>query len=249
MMNESEHIKIDILPPEYIAGSQDYSIEVSITNVSAIFLSNVQVFNTLPLGREIGRNDDVATTNLTELEDQKRKLIKELEHAVENVYIKQRFDTFSFQEKLIFAIVEIIDVYASFFTKRKVQIVPIWAETALKINEWEDVERLELDVIHSFSVNSFLPKAFLINKDKLKRVLASLKEEKDKSFSRGIVLPPGSKVSYSYYFKSPHLLKQKKEIFHLNHLINLIMKRLSIQEWQLSVFQYTHRHLLCRVVA
>lgn len=75
-MDKFEHIAIEVTPQEYVAGSQDYSIALNITNISGKTLSDLQVFNTLSAGREIGRNDDVNATNLTALEDKKRRLIK-----------------------------------------------------------------------------------------------------------------------------------------------------------------------------
>lgn len=72
-MDKFEHIAIEVTPQEYVAGSQDYSIALNITNISGKTLSDLQVFNTLSAGREIGRNDDVNATNLTALEDKKRR--------------------------------------------------------------------------------------------------------------------------------------------------------------------------------
>lgn len=117
----------------------------------------------------------------------------------------------SFPELLALAIVEAADAYASLFTKRRSQpTTPVWAEEALRIDEWEDVERLENEVIAFDDDESFLKKAYSINKEKLKRVLSKLAEEKDRKFSKGVSLPPGSTITYPYSFKAPHLLKQKK---------------------------------------
>ena len=210
-MNKSEYVTIDITPQEYIAGSQDYSVTVNITNISGRPISDLQISNTLSAGREILRDDDVNSTNLTELEDKKRRLIKELEHAVESAYVRKQRKKMSFMELLTMAIVEALDVYASLFTKRRSQMTtPLWAQEALRIDEWEDVERLENEVIDFEDEDSFLRKAFSINKEKLKRVLGKLAEEKDKKFSKGVALPPGSTISFPFVFRSPHLLKQKK---------------------------------------
>lgn len=210
-MNNTEHIAIEITPQEYISGSQDYSVSVSITNISGNPLADLEVFSTLAAGREVGRTDDAETTNLTDLEDKKRRLIRELEQEVESAYARKRIKELSWLELFVFSIVEAVDIYSSLFSKRKFQFTkPIWAEEALRIDEWEDVERLEKDVICFEHDDSFLRKAYAINKEKLKRVLSKLAEEKDKKFSRGISLPPSSTVSFPYSFKAPHLLNQKK---------------------------------------
>jgi hypothetical protein len=210
-MNTQEDILIDVSPQEFVSGSQEYSINVVITNISSKSLINLQVFNTLSAGREFSLADDIEISNLSDLENKKRKLIRGLEQGIESAYERNRFKQFSWQQMIVFILLAIIDSYASVFSKVKLQItVPVWAEEALRIDEWEDVERLEKDVISFESDDSFLKKAFAINKDKLKRVLSKLDEEKDKKFTRGVTLHPGSTTSFQYWFKAPHLLKQKK---------------------------------------
>lgn len=210
-MKDSEHITINLVSQEYIAGSQEYSMSLNITNISGHPISDLQVFNTLSAGRELSISDDLDATNLTELEDKKRRLIKELEKGVESAYARNRRKKVSFSESLALAIVEIIDVYASIFSKRKSQpTTPYWAEEALKIDEWEDVERLEKEVISFEPEESFLPKAYSINKDKLLRVMERLEKVQAKNFSKGISLPVGSTITFPFSFRAPHLLKQKK---------------------------------------
>jgi len=210
-VSTKENIVVDITPQEFICGSQDYSMNISITNISGVPLNDLQIFNTLSAGREVKRIDDIETSNLTELEDKKRKFIRELEQAVESAYARHREKNLSYAQLFAYTLIEVVDMYASFFSKRKSQTAtPVWAEEALRIDEWEDVERLEKDVISFESDDSFLRKAYSINKDKLKRVLSKLAEEQDKKFSRGVSLPPGSTIHFPYSFKAPHLLKLKK---------------------------------------
>lgn len=85
-MKESEHIVINIRSQEYIFGSQEYSMTLDITNISGQPISDLQVFNMLSAGRVLSISDDLEATNLTELEDKKRRLIKELEKAVESAF-------------------------------------------------------------------------------------------------------------------------------------------------------------------
>ncbi|MGO2130821.1 MAG: hypothetical protein ACTH4U_18985 [Pseudoalteromonas prydzensis] len=210
-MKESENISINLIPQEYIAGSQEYSVSLNVTNISGKPISDLQVFNTLCAGRELSINDDLDATNLTELEDKKRKLIRELERGVESAYARKRRKKITFAEALAFTLVETIDVYASLFSKKKTQpTTPYWAEEALKIDEWEDVERLEEEVISFEPEESFLPKAYLINKDKLKRVMDRLEKVQGREFSKGISLPVGSTITFPFSYRAPHLLKSKK---------------------------------------
>ena len=82
-MNNSEYIAINLTSQEYISGSQEYSVSLNITNISGKPIADLQVFNTLSAGRELPLNDDLDASNLTELEDKKRRLIRELERGVE----------------------------------------------------------------------------------------------------------------------------------------------------------------------
>ncbi|EGR0292833.1 hypothetical protein L3I74_000791 [Vibrio parahaemolyticus] len=89
-MKELEHIAINIRSQEYIAGSQEYSMTLDITNISGQPILDLQVFNMLSAGRVLSVGDDLDATNLTELEDKKRRLIRELEKAVESAYARKR---------------------------------------------------------------------------------------------------------------------------------------------------------------
>lgn len=210
-MKESDHISINLVSQEHIAGSQEYSVSLNVTNISGHPISDLQVFNTLSAGRELSIKDEIEASNLTDLEDKKRRLIRELEKGVESAYGRKRRGKASFSEFLAFIVVDVVDSYANLFSKRKIQATtPYWAEEALKIDEWEDVERLEKEVISFEAEGSFLPKAYSINKDKLERVIKRLENVKAEGFSKGISLPVGSTITFPFSFRAPHLLKQKK---------------------------------------
>lgn len=218
-MKTTEHISLNLTTQEYIAGSQEYSIALNITNVSGKEIFDLQVFNTLSAGREISLDDGLGSSSLSELEDKKRRLIRELERAVESAYAKKQSKKQSFSEQFIIAVIEAVDLYASLFSKKKLQITtPYWAEEALKIDEWEDVEILEKEVIIFEDDDSFLAKAYSINKYKLERVLSKLEMEQSKAFSKGVSLQEGSTIYFPFTFKAPHLLKQKKWMSPLRFL-------------------------------
>ncbi|WP_297572672.1 hypothetical protein [uncultured Deefgea sp.] len=209
-MSDSESVSINLTALENLYGSQEYSVELSVTNISGKPISNLQVANTLSAGRELVLSDILNASNLNELEDKKRTLIKELESAVESAYGRHRRKNQKISEVIALSIVEAVDFYASIFSKRRFQATtPYWAEEAFKIDEWEDVERLEEEVISLVTDDSFLVKAYAINKGKLRRVLAKLEEEQVKAFSRGTSLPVGSTITFPFSFRAPHLLRQK----------------------------------------
>ena len=81
---------------------------------------------------------------------------------MKSAYARKRRKKQSFSEQLALAIIEAVDVYASIFSKRKSQpTTPYWAEEALRIDEWEDVEKLETEVISFEPDDSFLAKSIL----------------------------------------------------------------------------------------
>lgn len=119
-MKNSEHIAVNLTTQDYIAGSQEYAVALNITNASGKEISDLQVFNTLSAGREISLNNGLESSNLNALEDKKRRLIRDLERAVESAYARKRRKKQSLSEQLAFTLVEAVDVYASIFSKRKI---------------------------------------------------------------------------------------------------------------------------------
>lgn len=210
-MKESEHIAINLVAQENISGSQEYSICLNVTNISGKPINDLQTCNTLSAGQEIGASNELPDSNLSELEDKKRRIIKELEIAVENAYNTHSFKKHPLAVNILMIILEAFNFYASIFSRKKsTATTPYWAKEALKIEEWDDVERLEKDVISFENEDSFLKTTYLINKDKLRKVLAKLEKEQNKDFSKGISIPAGSTVSFPFSFKAPHLFKHKK---------------------------------------
>ena len=210
-MQNSEHISITLNQPEHITGSLEYSINVEITNISGKPINDLRVYNTLSVGKIALFEEDIGSNTLTELEDKKRRLIHELEKAIESAYAKNRRNKMNFIEQVAFTIIEASDLYAALFSKRKSELTtPYWAEEALKIDEWDDVVKLENEIINLEPEDSFLRKAYALNKNKLSRVLGKLKEqEKVDSFSKGVTLLEGSTISFPFKFQAPHCLNRK----------------------------------------
>jgi len=89
------------------------------------------------------------------------------------------------------------------------------SKEALRINEWTDVERLERDVMSFEKDGSFLQKAFLINKDKLSRIIDKIAKKggPQESFNTGPSLQPGGSIAFPFTIKAPHLFGAKKGDF------------------------------------
>jgi hypothetical protein len=214
----AEDIQIEILAPEQAVGSTAFSLTVRITNLASEELSGVAVEPiTLP-GRLLRIGRDEEETPMSELQMTKRRLIQEMERQVQRAYERNRVRNMSTSDKIMWAFVRTVDVYASIFTLGRSQIsglVPNWATEALRIQEWEDVDRLERDVIATEKDESFLKTAFLINKDKLNRCLSQIsdadkKGETTELLNLGDSLLPDASCSYPFTLKAPHALRSKQ---------------------------------------
>lgn len=211
-MARENNIRIEAFPQDTVVGGSEYTVSVRVTNLSESLMSDLIVLPSLAAGIEIGQKTESAETEVNDLENKKRKLIRELEKQVHSAYGRNRRRTMSIAERIAFSYAEAIEMYASLFTRRSsVTVIPFWAVEALKIDNWEDVVRLENDIISFEQDDSFLKKAFSINKDKLENVLSKLdqKEEQD-TFKKGIDLHAGESISFPFVFKAPHLFKLKK---------------------------------------
>src|ERR1035441_7960017 len=214
----AEDIQIEVLAPEQLFGSTTLSLTVRITNLSPEELFSVSVEPVILPGRlvKIGRDDEDAP--MLELQVTKRRLVEEMERQVRRAYERNRFRSMSPTERFTVGIRQALDVYTSIFVLGKFQssrLVPSWATEALRIQEWEDVDRLEKDIISTEKDDSFLRKAFLINKDKLKRCFSQMEDygkEGNPTDSLGLTdsLLPGASCSYPFTVKAPHALRSKQ---------------------------------------
>ncbi|HEV2806568.1 MAG TPA: hypothetical protein VGW57_16705 [Chthoniobacterales bacterium] len=214
----AEDIQIEILSPEQVFGTAAFSLTVRITNLTSEELAGVSVEPVTLPGKLVQIGADDEDTEVSELQLTKRRLVQELEKQVRRAYERDRFNRMSFTEKILFGFVELMDAYTSFFTLGRSQgtkLVPSWATEALRIQDWEDVERLEREVISAEKDGSFLKKMFLINKDKLERCFSQLHEadksgRSNESLILGDSLLPASSCSYPFTIKAPHALRSKQ---------------------------------------
>lgn len=208
----SDKIKTDITIPDQLFGSQTYTVSVTVTNTTTQDLNNLVVAPKVVEGKLRIIEEAPQESETIELEMKKRKILTEMETQVEKAYARHIQRTTSFIAQLNESLDFMVDFYASLFTGiKRPRAYPIWATEALKINEWEDVERLEKDVLCFEKEDSFLKKAFLINKDKLKRCLDQLGEGETEStgFEKGQSLQPADSITIPFTFQAPHLLRPK----------------------------------------
>lgn len=212
-MSKIKKIKVDISPDEQIFGSSIYSIIVNITNISSKDINKLEIEPTLIIGKELIINYDMEESELSELESEKNKVIREMENQIEKAYEANKYREMKIKNLLLEVMSQLLDTYTNIFYITKItKNTPRWANEAFKIGDWEDVEKLELEIMSLVKDGSLLKKAFLINKSKLKRIIdkINLQNGIDNSISdKGINLSSGETLSFPFRFKSPHLLKSK----------------------------------------
>jgi len=224
----NDKIKVSLRITKTLFGSEQYSVVVEVTNIGKKALSEIvverQLMPGIPLNTEVLPSD----SEFDQLQNQKMKILKEMEVQIAKAFeteSKKKKGDFkrSFEELLRVTRVFPIQLPLISFLTRNVVIddpIPYWAREATRINEWDDVERLEIDVMASESEDSFLRKSFLINKDKLIRVLAKIKDKTtvpDNTLKlNSIILQPGETVSFTFKYKAPHMYRQRSYECQLN---------------------------------
>jgi hypothetical protein len=209
MANE---IQTELLIPEQVYGSSTCTVTVHVTNTSGKPLDKVSVEPIIVCGKLLSPGSNAEESTTSELLALRRRIINEMERQVVRAYERNRIRRMSFSEKATYAYVSAINTYISLFTIGLSRTgIPPWANEALKIQEWEDVERLETDVISKEDEDSFLRKAFQINRDKLRRCLDRITSESSKPepLNPGDTLSPSTSLSYPFTIRLPHLLRSK----------------------------------------
>jgi HAMP domain-containing protein len=212
----ADDIQIEIASPDHVFGSAVFPLTVRITNLTSEEVSGVSVEAiTLP-GRLLSIGKDDEETEVSELQMTKRRLVEEMERQVQRAYELDRFSNMPAVDRIAFIFIRVLEGYVSLFTKSpSTGVIPVWATEALRIQEWEDVERLERDVISLRPEGTFLKKAFLINKDKLKRCFAQMSAAEsegptENSLRVGDLLMPAASSSYPFWIRAPHSLRSKR---------------------------------------
>lgn len=204
-----------LIVPKEVSGNTKYSIIVEITNLTEHVLNISSIYPELVPGEVISIEESSNSSELDELEELKRKLVRELDAQVIRAY-----DRIYNQHSYIDILLAPINLYSRLFSNllsnlegKSISIVddsrPSWAYQALRINEWSDVEKLELEIITQLKEDSFLRKAFLIDKEKLKNCLEKISIAKnanasDLDLDTTITIQPKETVSFPFRCISPY---------------------------------------------
>jgi hypothetical protein len=204
--------------PKEIYGNDEYSITVEITNLSDSALIITSIAPELIPGEILSIDEANTTSEVDDLNDLKRRLVKELEIQVakgyENIYNKSKsLDIILFPFSLysrIFRLLLLLPINNA--GTKGIFILddskPAWASQALRVSEWSDVEKLEIEIISQLKDDSFLKKAFLINKEKLRNCLDKISQTenstpKNMALDYEGTIQPKETVSFPYRCISP----------------------------------------------
>lgn len=208
-----ENITGRIFMPRELYGSDEYSITVEITNLTDSPITINSIVPELIPGKILFVEESEVTSEIDNFEEQKRKLVKELEMQVEEAYdiIYRKTKT---PDKIFYTIIAV----ASLFSVSSEDITdnsrPNWANQALKVNEWSDVEQLDSLLISKLDDDSFLKKAFAINKGKLRKCLDNILEmantnEEHQTFDAGLIISPKDSITIPYRCVAPYVYSMK----------------------------------------
>lgn len=206
-------LKLNIKIPKDIIGSNKYSLQLEITNMTdkKIVIDSIEP-DILP-GLLISKNKSDSLSELDELEYEKKSLVDELEMQLARAYERQKMRNFSIYERVIYLYASMPEIIAASLTKTKPTLsFPLWAKKAFSIKEWDDVVTLDETIMCNEKEESLLRKAFNINKNKLRKVLDSISEAKTlKSVSLDYSYSLNSKetITIPFHCRAPNLYGQK----------------------------------------
>jgi hypothetical protein len=211
-----DKLKISVRFPRVLFGSEEYTAIVEVTNVAEKALSDISVDPQLLPGTPLSARDNPSYSELDQLEEEKRNLIRELEEQIARAYERERMRRLSVTERVLIAYARTPDIIAAMLTRTRPRTFPIpyWAKEACRIKEWDDLIRLESTIMAKEPAESFLAKAFQINKQKLSKALTRIAETRNSSvnqiaLSDSITIQPGESIAFPFRYRAPNLYRQK----------------------------------------
>lgn len=217
----SKEIQVQLMIPNDVCGSQAYTVTLRVTNVSRNDISALVASPIVLAGFLIDVRPALDQSEVDELKNIRKNLIKEIEGQIEAIYARQKFKALTPIERFISLFIEASDFYASAFMRTKYSIgIPSWAQQTLRIHDITDVGRLEKEFMQSEPDDSPIKKVFLISKEKLyecqKKINAKTDMDANKFVDDGDKLPPGASISYPFKIKAPHRLRASDELLEFS---------------------------------
>lgn len=211
-----KQLKLNLRIPIDQIGSSKYTVQLEITNLadSRIFLDEI-VPDIIP-GQVLSKNQTGNASEIDSLEFEKKEIVEELELQLAKAYEKQMIRKMRLVDRIIYTYAAMPELIASFITKTKPTLAfPSWSKKAFSIKEWGDVTQLEEIIMVTEKDDSLLKKAFLVNKNKLSRIIVKLdsnghKKQQEISLKSAYILNPKESINIPFHCRAPHLYKSKE---------------------------------------
>src|ERR1043166_2084956 len=205
-------VRVELSASDDITGSSEYTVAITLTNVSSGDITRVQVQPQVLPGKLVTRQIEIHESEESELEARKRALIEEMEMQVARAYEREVYRKMNAADRFAFSVIRALDIYAALFAGRRGgRMAPSWTNEAFTINDWQDVEILEREIISVEPDDSRLRRAFLIDKGKLERCFAEIAKQSNApaTLETGVNLSPGSSITFPFVAKAPHFLNRR----------------------------------------
>jgi hypothetical protein len=229
MLNQKttlQKLNVTIHTDQDILSSELYTIIVDVTNLNDTVIDDVSVESKIIPGKFITQRAP-ENVEFSELETKRVQLVKEMEDQIEEAYQRKAWEEMNLQQKISTIIrknfVPTFVAPVAFGLKLEWTpdipgSVPSWARQSLKIEEWSDIERVENEIMSYEKEDSFLRKAFLLNKQKLRELIDKLEKLKETEMDRkqklknSYSIQPNDTLSFPFQARAP-LVYRKRNFF------------------------------------
>ena len=184
----STKLKAEIRIPKESFGQEVYTVFVDLSNPTDTLIDGISVTPQIIPGRLLDDNNGPEIVELEEFELKKRRIVKEMESQISHAFEQKQFQEIPPIARYFYLIYNALHLFqptisASTPLVRHYMKMGIFSPTlaieALRIEDWEDIERLDNEIISYEKQNSFLQTAFSLNKEKLRGILDKIKTGKE----------------------------------------------------------------------
>lgn len=206
-----DRLELSVTAPKDLRGGTAYTVVVHARNRSDEKLEYVSVEPQDFIGRPIDSGSSAPETESSVLQSERDALVHEMNKQVLEAFRRERHRSDSTIQKLarMASIINPIARLGAFTIELSDPTTPPnWATLALTIREYNDVKRLQDEIINKEPEDSFLRRAYQINKDKLLDVMTKIAEaEKTEKMLQNlqakISIAPRESRSFPLKFVSP----------------------------------------------
>ncbi len=225
----SPKLKTVIRTDKETFGGEVYTVSVDVTNSSDAVIDDISVTPQVIPGIPLEIRQGPENIELEELEAKKRQIVREMETQISLAYERKVLRELSPYERIVALAARSVGTILPFlpaphmFTRLigdlaeevSVLSVPVWARQALRIEDWADIERIEQEVISYEEQDSFLRKAFLLNRVKLRELIDKLdrmkadKEKTQDDLKDVYSIQPTETISFPFKARAPLVFRTK----------------------------------------